>query len=101
MRTALVLAAAGGLMGCSDSPSAKPNGAVGIEPLAGRYHFISAQQGFPPMILDTATGCLDSLYVSKPQDEDGVVTKLQVDYGSLGDDAACKVVDASLVRTGK
>jgi len=54
----------------------------------GRYHFVSATTDYPPLVLDTATGCIEQITV-RGEGKDVVVDKLPVDFGVIGKDGAC------------
>ena len=81
------------LAGCNESP--RPTGNIEI----GRYRFIQPADGYPGMILDTATGCMEQLHVVG-EGQDTVVQKASVDFGSLGKDNACSASGITAIREG-
>jgi hypothetical protein len=83
------------LAGCEDSGA--PSGAS-VE--IGRYRFISAANGYPGMVLDTATGCMEQLW-AKGEGQDIVVQKAEVDFGAMQKDRACSATGITSVSTGK
>ena len=65
----------------------------------GRYRFVAATSGYPAMVLDTATGCVEQLWV-RGEGKDVVVDKAAVVFGLLGKDNACSASGITAIREG-
>ena len=78
------------LSACGTSDGKNANAQI-IHEQIGRFAFQSAQEGFPPMIFDTATGCV--MAISK--DEDGGISIDEVSFP--GGPSSCNAMKQLLV----
>ena len=90
----LVFSLAAILSSCQGS-STPTYGSVEI----GRYRYIEPANGYPGMVLDTATGCVEQLFV-RGEGKDVVVDKASVEFGPLGKDRACSASGITAIREG-
>ena len=66
-----------GLSGCGDSGVAERHAKI-IHDQVGRFAIVAAQEGFPAMVIDSATGCV--MAISK--DDSGEVQMSEVTFAS-------------------
>ena len=78
------------LAGCA-KPTPPKQGDVEI----GRYKFLPAANGSPSLVLDTATGCVEQLWVT----EGVVVKKASVTFANEADQA-CSASGITAIREG-